>query len=259
MGIAPPLDPPQPPAPPAEPPAPPKDPPAPPAPPKDPPQPPAEPPVPPPTPPPAGETAEQKANRLEKELGDAKAQNTDLSTTIATIEQRNKQLQESGGGLKQDEIDKELNEIEELRITDPSAAVRKNAELLRKITRSASSMAQSAVTQQAIIDQLRTGVKSSNPEFDDDVVDYVMERADRLATTGKFKTAKEAVDAAVTLVKSKFDVYAHKKNAVPPLPPGARAEGGGNPPPAPAPKDEALPTPAQELDQRRGDLQRKIL
>lgn len=201
---------------------------------------------------PPGETAEAKAARLERE-------NTDLQTTLATIQNRNREVAERGGGMKEDELDKELERIEDLRLTDPAAAVKANGELLRKITRSASSMAQGAMTQQTIINKLRDGVKASNPDFDDDTVEYVMERADRLATTGKFKTPEEAISAAVDLVKSKFDSYAKKKNAVPPLPPGARAEGGGNPPPAPEPKDPILPTAAEEIQQRKEGQQKKIL
>ena len=232
-------------------------------------QPPANPPpaAPPANPPPAAppanppaETADQKAARLEQELKDAQAKNTDLSTTIATIEERERDLRaRAAGGPKEDEIAKELEEIENLRLTDPQAASKRNADLLRKISDSAATRAQVTITQQATIDKLRAGVRSSNPDFDDEVIDYVMERADRLATTGKFKTADEAVTAAVTLVKSKFDGYALKKNAAPPLPPGARAEGGGNPPPAADPKPEALPTPAEELGQRREAMQKKII
>lgn len=201
---------------------------------------------------PAGETAEAKAARLERE-------NTELQTTLATIQQRNREVTERGGGMKEDELDKELARIEELRLTDPDGAVKANAELLRKITRSASSMAQGAITQQVIIDKLKAGVKSSNPDFDDETVDYVMEQADRLATTGRFKTPEEAVSAATNLVKSKFDAYAKKKNAIPPLPPGARAEAGGSPAPAPEPKDQPLPTAAEELQTRREGMQNKIL
>jgi hypothetical protein len=120
-------------------------------------------------------------------------------------------------------------------------------------------MAQGAVSQQTTIQNLKMGVKSSNPEFDDDVVDYVMERADMLARTGKFKTAQEAIEAATTLVKSKFEGYAQKRNQTPPLPEGARAESGNNPPPAPPVKEATIPTPSEELEQRRASLSKKII
>ena len=120
-------------------------------------------------------------------------------------------------------------------------------------------MAQNTIAQQAIIDKLREGVKSSNPDFDEDTVDYVMQRADMLATTGKFKTAKEAVDAALGLVKSKFDAYANRRNAVPPLPAGARAETAPPAAPAPVQKDEALPSASDELKTRQEGQLKKIL
>lgn len=212
--------------------------------------------TPPPSSPPA-ETADQKATRLEKELQARDTKINDLATTIATIEQRQRTLETHAP--KDDEIQKELEAIEELRMTDPLAATKKNADLLRKISDSSTQRAQGAMAYQAVVDKLRTGVKSANPDFDDEVVDYVMERADKLATTGKFKTAEEAVNAAVTLVKSKFDGYAQKRNATPPLPPGAVVETGGNPPPAPAKKDDALPSASEEIGQRKEALQKKIL
>ena len=216
----------------------------------------------PPAQPPAApaETAEQRAARLERELQERDSKINDLSTTLATIDQRQRELEaRTAKGQTEDEIEKESREIAELMLVDPAAAARKNAELLRKIQRNASQQAQGTIAHQTIVEKLRAGVKSSNPDFDEDVVDYVMERADKLASTGKFKTAEEAVNAAVTLVKSKFDGYAHKRNSAPPLPQGALVEGGGNPPPAPAPKAEVLPTPAEELGNRREAQMRKII
>lgn len=220
--------------------------------------PPANPPAPPAPPAAPVETPEQKAERLEKELRERDGKIQDLSTTIATIEQRQRQL-ETQQPPQGDELQKELEAIEELRLTDPAAAAKKNAELLRKISDTAAQRAQSSIAYQTVIDKLRAGVKAENPDFDEDVLDYVMERADKLATTGKFKTAEEAVKAATTLVKSKFEGYAQKRNATPPLPPGALAENGGNPPPAPEPKDTPLPTAAEEIGQRKDALQRKII
>lgn len=207
-------------------------------------------------------TPEKSAREIELE-GQLKERDTkiaDLSTGIATIEERQRQLDAAKNQASSDtELEKELEEIENLRLSDPVAAVKRNAELLKKISSSASTRARGEISQQAQLDKLRTGVKSSNPDFDDDVVDYVMERADALARTGKFKTADEAIAAATTLVKSKFEGYAAKRNAVPALPPGARAEGGGNPPPVPEKKDAPLPTPSEELNARKDAQQKKIL
>jgi len=206
--------------------------------------------------------AQSEAKRvaeLEAALKERDAKINDLATTVSTIEQRQREIQERSTVASEDELERRLNEIEELRLTDPITASKKNAQLLKDIQAQAAQRAQGAISQQTMLDKLKAGVKSANPEFDDDVVDYVMERADMLAKTGKYRTADEAIKAATTLVKSKFDTYAQKRNIVPPLPEGARAETANNPPPAAEPKDKPIPSPLEELESRRMVTQRKII
>ena len=204
--------------------------------------------------------AQKIKDEYEAKIKERDAKISDLSTSISTIEERQRQLDAQNHSKQtDDEMETELQEIEDLRLSDPTAAVKRTAELFKKNRASAANMAQSAVSQQATIEKLKAGVKSSNPDFDDDVVDYVMERADALARTGKFKTADEAIQAATTLVKSKFDGYASKKNAVPPLPPSAQVEGGGNTPPTPAPKDTPPLSPTEELNERKASQFKKII
>jgi hypothetical protein len=111
---------------------------------------------------------------------------------------------------------------------------------------------------QNFFEKLRNGVKSANPEFDDEVTDLVMNHAESLAASGKFRDAQSAVNEATKYVKSKLDAYASKKNAVPPLPAGAGGEHGGNPPPA-KPTQEKIPTDEEEFESRRVANSRKVL
>jgi len=211
------------------------------------------------TPPVVSPEAKRLAD-LEREIKERDAKISDLSTTISTIEERQRQI-ETAKNSKQtdDELEQRLQQIEEMRITDPQGAAKETAKLFKETQARASQQAQGAVSQQATLEKLKMGVKSSNPDFDDDVVDYVMERADMLARTGKFKTAEEAIAAATTLVKSKFDGYAQKRNSTPPLPEGAKAETGNNPPPTPVAKEPVIPSPNEELEARKSTLQRKII
>ena len=202
----------------------------------------------------------KRLSDLEAQLKERDTKISDLSTTISTIEERQRQI-EAAKQIQQsdDDLEKRLQQIEEIRLTDPNGAAREQAKLFKEIRSSAAQQAQGAVSQQATLEKLRSGVKSSNPDFDDDVVDYVMERADVLARTGKFKTADEAIEAATTLVKSKFEGYAKKRNASPVIPDGAKAETGNNPPPATTPKEAVIPSPAEELEARKSAQQRKII
>lgn len=204
--------------------------------------------------------AQKLRDEYEAKIKERDAKIADLSTSISTIEQRQREL-ESAKQSKQtdDELEKRLQEIEDMRLTDPQAAAKETAKLFRETQSRASQQAQGTISAQAQIEKLKMGVKSSNPDFDEDVVEYVMERADVLARTGKFKTAQEAIDAATTLVKSKFDGYASKKNLTPPLPEGAKAEVGNNPPPVPKAVEAELPTASQELEARKAKIHSKII
>ena len=214
------------------------------------------------TPPAKTEVSEAQKIRdeYESKLKERDTKISDLSTTISTIEQRQREL-ETAKHTKQtdDELETRLQEIEEMRLTDPQNAAKETAKLFRETQSRASQQAQGTISAQSQIEKLKMGVKSSNPDFDDDVVDYVMERADTLARTGKFKTAQEAIEAATTLVKSKFDGYASKKNATPPLPEGAKAEIGNNPPPVKTVTEPELPTVSQELEARKANLNKRII
>jgi len=196
----------------------------------------------------------------EAKIKERDAKIADLSTSISTIEQRQREIEASKQAkVTNDEIEQRLQQIEELRLTDPQTAAKETAKLFRETQSRAAQQAQGTISAQAQIEKLKMGVKSSNPDFDDDVVDYVMERADVLARTGKFKTAQEAIDAATTLVKSKFDGYASKKNQAPPLPEGAKAEVGNNPPPAPKAVETPIPTASEELEVRKAKINSKII
>ncbi len=204
--------------------------------------------------------AQKLRDEYEAKIKERDSKIADLSTSISTIEQRQREL-ESAKTTKvtDDEIEQRLTQIEEMRLTDPQAAAKETAKLFRETQSRAAQQAQGTISAQSQIEKLKLGVKSSNPDFDDDVVDYVMERADTLARTGRFKTAQEAIEAATTLVKSKFDGYASKKNAAPPLPEGAKAEVGNNPPPAPKPIETALPSASEELEARKAKIHSKII
>jgi len=188
-----------------------------------------------------GPSAEEKLKQeYEAKLKEKDAQIADLETTRATIEARQRQVEEDKTKQSADvEMKNRISRINERRGYDPEGADAEMASLLTDVKtqaqQNAVTEAQRIISSQTTIEKLKLGVKASNPEFDDDVVEVIMQQANGFASTGKYKSAQEAIDAATKFVKSKFDAYAQKKNAAPALPAGAMAEGGGaNQPPKPA-------------------------
>ncbi len=211
----------------------------------------------------ADELLKQK-QELEAKIKERDSRIADLETTKATIESRQKQIDEENLKKNADtSLQQRISQINERRGFDPDGADREMASLLSEVKSQAAKdavvQARQIIAQETSIERLKSGVKSSNPAFDDDIVEVVMERANALAMTGKYKTAQEAVDAATEFVKTKFESYAQKKNAVPPLPLGAGAErGGANMPPRPPepPKEKTL---ADEIAEANEAKRRKLL
>lgn len=209
------------------------------------------------------EESQKRIKELENQVKERDAQISDLNTTKATIEARQREVEESvkKSGVA-DETKARVKRILETSSYDPDSASAELTVLLSEVqskaARDAVMNAQQAITIQSTIDKLRKGIKNDNPEFDEDVVDVVLERADALARTGKVKTAEEAVKKATDFVKSKFESYAKAKNSAPPLPEGALAETGANKPPEKA-KPDTVPTPEQEIEDRKTVLQKKVI
>lgn len=184
----------------------------------------------------------------------------ELETTLQTINKRFEAPTPNQNTPDEDEV--ELREIETMRGYDPDGAAKKHSQYLKKrderIAKATADRLTAQQNQQNIILNLRNGVKSSNPEFDDDVVDYVIQRAEVIAASGKVKTAVEAVNEAAKFVKSKFEAFASKSKVVPPLPPGSGAEGGGNPTPSTPPVDK-VEEPSEFVENMRSAKEKKIL
>lgn len=221
-------------------------------------------PVTPPVNPSPSDEQQKKIKELEDTLREKDTKIADLETTRATIEARQRQVNDANNKKNADETLKQrISQINERRVYDPEGADTEMASLLGEIkTQSAKDAvleAQNIISQQSTVEKLKMGVKSSNPDFDDDIVEVIMQRANILAQTGKYKTADEAIKAATDFVKSKFDGYATKKNATPSIPDGAKAEEGGNKLPETPAKDDKIPTPEEEIESRKAGLQKKIL
>lgn len=219
---------------------------------------------------PVPEDTGRKIKELEEQLKERDAKLSDLSTTISTIQSRFDQVGKSvegGVGKQKETVLAKAKEIMSKSAYDPDAAANELATLLSEMTSNVSeeavTKATHTITLQGQLEKIRNEVKTSNPEFDDDIVDTVMMRADNLALTwrqqGLRKTPQEAIQEATKYVRAKLDAYASKKNATPPLPSGAMAETGHNPPPPAPKKEEPILTPSQELETRKQGLARKII
>lgn len=202
--------------------------------------------------------------KYEAELKARDAKIADLETTRATIEARERQIKEAAAsGADDTNLQVRITQINERRAYDPAGADADMAKLLKEERTKAAQEAAKVVDQQfttkTFIEKLREGVKSTNPDFDDDITDVVMQQADTYAKTGKYRSADEAVKAATEFVKVKFENYAKKKNLVPPLPAGAHAEGGGANQPPKAPEPEKILSPLEELEAHNEAKYRKSL
>ena len=217
-----------------------------------------------PNPPPAEPDWKKKAEEYESKLKDQDSKINELQTTIQTF---NKRFEAPPPGAGADNDEKELQEIETMRSYDPDGAAKRMSQFLRsrdeRIATQAVQKATGQIATQNVIEKLKSGVKSSNPEFDDDIVDVIMQRAESIAAQWSAsgiqgKKAEEAVQEAVKFVKGKFEAYASKTKAVPPLPPGAGAEGGNNPPPAPPPIDK-VEEPSEYIEKQISAKNKRIL
>lgn len=222
-----------------------------------------EPPASTPNPSPSDES-QKKIKELEEQIKERDAKLAETQTTLATIEAREREVKAVQAQKNVDaDVQARIKRITENMSVDPETASAELAGLLSEVKTSA---AREAVTQamsvmqgQTTIEKLRMGVKSGNPDLDDELVDDIMAKADMLATTKQFKTAQEAIDAATKYVRGKLDTYANKKNAAPVLPAGARAEGGGaNLPPEP-PAPEKVKSPLEELEEHNVAKHKKLI
>lgn len=214
---------------------------------------------------PSVEELRKQNEEFQKQIKERDTQIADLNTTKATLEARFSQINSTADRVATEgnkDLQERAKKIMQNATYDPEGAGAELTNLLSEmqtnVSRDAVTKAQQAIQSQTTIEKLRQGIKSSNPEFDDEVVDVIMNRADEIARSGKVKTADEAISAATTFVKSKFDAYAQKKNAAPVLPAGALAEGGSNRAPE-VPKAETIPSAADEIEARKTGLQKKIL
>lgn len=205
---------------------------------------------------------QKKIKELEEQIKERDAKLAEAQTERATIEARRKEI-EAQKLRENADVDTQarLKRITENMSVDPETASAELATLLKerdeRISREAEQRALHTVQGQSTIEKIRMGIKTSNPDLDDELVSDVMDKANVFASTGKYKSVEEAVDAATKYVKSKLDNYAQKKNAVPKLPAGASAENGGNnapPTPPPPPKEESA---LEELERVNEAQQRK--
>lgn len=212
--------------------------------------------------PPADDPA-AKIARLEQELKERDQKLSDATTTLQTIQSREDQLRKQKEGTeKTNQLQERTKQILEKAAYDPDSSARELTELLSEVQSGASTDAVQKAIQtiqaKTDLDKIRTGVKSANLDFDEEITDLVMERANVLAASGKFKTADEAVKEATVYVKNKLDGYAAKKNQVPPLPAGALGEQGNNPAPKPQ-VQEKIETPEEYIAGLQDSKQKKIL
>lgn len=200
---------------------------------------------------------QKKVKELEDALKERDAKISDLTTTKATLEARYGAPDAVPGS--DGDVNSRVKRILENSTYDPDNASKDLTGILSEVESKAVARAQQVIQAQTYLEKLKLGVKSSNPEFDDEVVDLIMDRANQLAQQpGKYKSAEDAVKDATTYVKSKFEAYAQKTKAVPPLPAGAAAETGGNPAPS-APKQEKIPQAEEVLEGRITAKSKKIL
>lgn len=207
----------------------------------------------PPNPNPSDEQ-QKKIKELEEQIKKRDAELQEAQTTLATIEARKREVESQRLKEVTDaDTESRIKKITESMAIDPQSASTELALLLKEVKTSAQKEAvreaMAAVQGQTVIEKIRLGVKTSNPDFDDDLVNDVMDKANMLASTGKYKTPEDAVKAANEYVRSKLESFATKKNASPQLPAGANGErGGGNPlPPQPPPEKEK--SPLEELNE----------
>jgi hypothetical protein len=224
-----------------------------------------DPPVNPPAPnQPTSEELQKKIKELEDRGKEQDAKLADAQTTLATIEARKKEMEAQKLRESTDaELQGRIQKITENLTLDPATAGAELASVLKEVKTKAAQdavrEAMSVIQGQTFVEKIRMGIKTANPDLDDDLVSDIFEKANVFASTNKYKSAEEAVEAATKYVKGKLDSYAQKKNASPKLPDGARAEGGaGNQLPSPPPPVKEV-SALEELEQFNEAKARKAI
>ena len=209
------------------------------------------------------EELKQAQQRQDERLEEAQRMIQDQANAKAVLEQR---LAMVGSGMpspaKADETETVLTEAFEEAQSDPKAAARKVARIIRERTEAIPKVDVEKLKQEHST-QLEQSlyieeIKRQNP----DIVGTPFElEASRVAgeLMRKGKLFKEAIDAGVKEAKRKIEDMRNKflkdKQASPPLPPGAQGETGSNPPPVistPVPKEDEELKKTQE--QIAGDV-----
>jgi len=209
---------------------------------------------------PSQEELEKQNQELLNQIKERDSKIQELETTSKTIQARIDEIAKAGGG-KSEDVSAQKRRIMERAQYDPDGAQAELDALLsdleNSIVQKATNQAITKLRGEAALEKLKAGVAKANPEFDEDMVELVIDRANMLAAQEQVKTAAEAVEKATQYIKAKLEAYASKKQPQP-LPSGASAETGPNKPPE-APKPEPVETPEQEIDKRKEELQKKIL
>lgn len=218
---------------------------------------------------PSVEELQKQNQELLTQVKDRDGKIADLSTSVATIEERMRQINAQPKSQVNQDTQAKVKSILDKAQYDVDGAASDMSTLLSEMqqgsTKDLNAKVSTIINQQNVISELRKGVKDKYSDLDDDIIDTIMERANMLATVdkqtnaNKFKSAQEPIEQAAQFVISKLDAYAKKKNATPPLPPGASAESGPNNPPPPPPTPEKVQTPLEELETRKKGLQSKII
>lgn len=202
---------------------------------------------------PTPEELQEKIKKLEEAQKEKDARLAEAQTTLATIEAREREVNAQKLKANADaDTQARIKRITENLSVDPDGAGAELAQLLKETReRAAEEAAERAVAAsrgQSFVEKLKSDVKIKNPDFDDDLVQDVLDKANAFAQTGKYKTPDDCIKAASEYVKSKLEKYATTKYASPKVPAGAKAEGGGanNPPPPPPPPKEVSPLEEME-------------
>lgn len=210
--------------------------------------------------------ASRKVAELEAQLRERDSKLQEVTTTLQTINSRMDQVQNAYSGTsnvnKVNPLQERTKQILERAAYDPENASSELTKVLQEMQTTTSQEAVAKATQaikaQTELEKIKLNLKVQNPEFDDEMVDLVMERANVEASTGKYKTADEAIKTASQYIKAKLDSYAEKKFKTNPLPTGALAESGSNPAPS-AKVQEKIEEPSEYITKWQDKNQSKRL
>lgn len=212
---------------------------------------------------PSAEELQKKIQELEATQKEKDAKIADLETTRATIEARKRQVETETNQLTDAELEKRLAQVEEKRAYDPQGAIREQAALFKENKSQAIREVQENMSRQAYIDKLRSGVQSSRPYLTQEAVDMIMDRANSIAAaltaSGQRKSPEAVVEEAANFIEAQVEIISKKKHSVPPLPPGASAEGGGANQPPKVQEPPKLKTALEELEEHNEARYKKVM